>query len=643
MTNLSFLFCFRSVVEATVTYSKDSVVDLNEINRIINSRIDENRIREREIIRVKESSGGNLLWLLILFFILLIIAAIILIICCLCRPCPLYSYVLYKKRKTTPVIDKVEKIHIIGSGAGRESKSVQVAEWFGRKEAWTPEHGVVDTEAESLRRHEMDRGSDRSGNRRPAQRQSQMQQDLPRDQYYIREGNTEILRLITRGGEQQRPVTLVAEPNYMTDSGKDILMRRFIDQQHTELGRSQVLLPNAVNRLQTEHEMLEASLKEQNALLRQILLERERDLRLETQSLPAGTQTDQDAGTQTEPQYLRPPRRKVRSDNDQSDVSEDDEISIIKARAKRRNGHKSFRRKIKTPIQEEVELEIIEKPIKKAHPEKGTKFKHTKTSELRQKRAASETRSSQSRSSKSGLRKEVLREISASLEHSDDSANEEYYYTKRRESHEVFSDDSLEISPRSDKTTDSSKQRYHSESDLRIISSPSQPHTQIRKKALSQSTTDLSNTEPKDKKTKPTKGNKQKTSRYMEWYTKNSKSKSSESATHADKDVRAKEIKTEVRPVGSRLLKDTVSSTKKKVENRKKGAGPEHPLLQHSEHRYEAQYPSAQGQQQRRPEEDADSGIALARPPIAQKKSVFTIAYDDMHTSQLRPDSIVSP
>lgn len=122
-------------------------------------------------------------------------------------------------------------------------------------------------------------------------------------------------------------------------------------------------------RAQSEHELLEASLRQQNALLRQILLDRERDLRLETQSLPAGTQTDQDAGTQTEPQYLRPPRREVRSDHDQSDYSdEDDEIAIIKARAKRRNGRKGhIRRKIKTPIQEEVELEIVEKPQSEKH------------------------------------------------------------------------------------------------------------------------------------------------------------------------------------------------------------------------------------------------------------------------------------
>lgn len=43
-----------------------------------------------------------------------------------------------------------------------------------------------------------------------------------------------------------------------------------------------------MNKLQTDQEFLEASLRQQNALLRQLILDRERDLRLETQSLPAG-------------------------------------------------------------------------------------------------------------------------------------------------------------------------------------------------------------------------------------------------------------------------------------------------------------------------------------------------------------------
>ncbi|XP_074033312.1 cadherin 86C [Leptinotarsa decemlineata] len=639
----------RSVVEASVTFSKDSVVDLNEINKIIVSKNEQNQVKEKEIIRIKESSSGSLLWLLILFFILLIIAALALILCCLCRQCPLYHYFYYKKRKESPVIEKIEKIKIIGSGQGRESKSVQVAEWFGRKEAWSPEQ--VDNEAESLRRHEMERGSDRGAGKRSLNRQSQVQAEPFRDQFYTREGNADILRLITRGGESQIPVTLVADQTYMADSGKDILMRRFMEHQQTEAARSQMNLPNSVNRLQTEHELLEASLRQQNALLRQILLERERDLRLETQSLPAGTQTDKNAGTQTEPEYLRPPRRKVRSDNDQSEASdEEDEIAAIKASTRRRHPQKShIRRKIKTPIQEEVELEITESP----KIEKKAKYKQTKTSELRQKRASSETRSSQSRSSKSGLRKEVLEEISASLEQSDESESEERYYQKR----DVFSDDSLEISPRSEKTSsNSTKQRYHSESDLRLISAQSEKRlfqSKSKAKLKSRSQLDLSKASSEKKQSKP--GGKVRGSRYMEWYnkkpvvervtTKKSTGTKKKEKPNEKDDSKSTDAKpTGVKPaVSSRLLMDTESSARKKVETKKTALGPEHPLVQHSERRFEVQYPPVQDQQVRRPEEDNDSGIALTRPPMAQKKSVFTIAYDDMHTNQLRTDSITSP
>lgn len=138
-------------------------------------------IKEREETKIQQSSSGYLLWLLILFIVLAILAAIILILCCICRPCPLY---IPPKRRKVGSGDMVEKLVVtgiclfvnpvvdyhntfLGSGHGRESKSVQVAEWFGRKEAWSAEKEpvavMVDAETESLRRHEMERGSDRGG------------------------------------------------------------------------------------------------------------------------------------------------------------------------------------------------------------------------------------------------------------------------------------------------------------------------------------------------------------------------------------------------------------------------------------------------------------------------------------------------
>lgn len=621
------------MVEATVSYSsKDAIVDVNRIQQILDRDYKQQKTEVSNVQTVHKTdssdttavkeAASSLWWLLLLLILLLLLLAAILVICCICKPCPLY--VPPKKRKVAS--SEATKLVVNGAGQGRDSKSVQVAEWFGRREAWSPEAVAVqvDGEAESLRKHEMERGSER-GAKRTLQRQQNIVHEVPRDHLYIRDGNAEILRLVTRGGEQQRPITLVADHPYLADSGKDILMRRFIEQQQNEASRAQALLPNAINKLQAEHELLETSLRQQNALLRQILVEREREMRLETQSLPAGTQTDQDAGTQTEPRYLRPSKRRVRSDNDASDIS-DDEAADIRARSRRRYGKRGVkivsRRQIKTPILEESEsnVESLEKQQKGTSTESSGKleFKHTRTSLMRQKKTSDE--SNQSARSSRSLRREVLREISDSLAQSDESnsENENYARRRRRKRREVeeMSDDSLEddYTPRS---LDSYRlHKYHSESDLRKTSSKSK----ASRSAKSQSHTDL----------RKVKGKAKRVSRYMDWYYKaqdSAKAKREEAKKLAEATKEAPKV-----AISQRLLADTESSARKKVAPKNK-VGPEHPLLQHSEHRFEAQYPI------RRQEEDDDSGIVLTKPPIAQKKSVFTIAYDDMHTSQLRPES----
>lgn len=159
--------------------------------------------------------------------------------------------------------------------------------------------------------------------------------------------------------------------------------------------------------------------------------------------------------------------------------------------------------------------------------------------------------------------------------------------------------------------------------------------------------------------------------RYMEWYTKKQKPGNEKPEKPPDKGKTEVVLDPEkiVKPMAeSRLFKETVSSSGKKVDSVKKSnLGPEHPLLQHSEHRYffnffnmnyleqlfmksehcdectvisyrrfECQFPK------KRPEEDADSGIVLTKPEMALKKSIFTIAYNDVHTKQLRPDSSVN-
>ncbi|PSN44130.1 hypothetical protein C0J52_13840 [Blattella germanica] len=260
-----------------------------------------------------------------------------------------------------------------------------------------------DHDTDSMRRHEVERGSDlgrgaeyrrgdvnreldgedreyhfvlHRGNPQRNARADGEEEDSPdigttipsrREQFYIRDGNAEILRLVTRGrtGDeqefvhvepqpQQRPMTLVP-PRQQTvriENGKEILMQRFMEDQRNSTGQE-----TETNR---EHESQETallnSLQQQDLLVRRLLEEETRlnntllltealvaqrqheqfvanaGEQIETQSLPGqtsmATQTDVDSSTQTEPMHLmRPPRRRARSDNDDSYTEEEEKDS----------------------------------------------------------------------------------------------------------------------------------------------------------------------------------------------------------------------------------------------------------------------------------------------------------------------------
>lgn len=368
---------------------------------------------------------------------------------------------------------------------------------------------------DSMRRHEIDRGSE--AEYRSSFKRKMAQEDVlltNRDQYFIKDGNAEILRLITRGknDEENIYVNIPPQPQYIMveNGGKEILMKRFIDDQsngkqivrehyqivpsgqanlaksdmgiaaapHVSeiyLNKSQAgsaiysqLDPNSdvkiihTNNAQAgapaESDMqhayssqslvqqeLENSLKQQNALLRQILLEKEKlqekyhqqETALETQSLPGhataiATQTDCEAGTQTDRAPARD-RRRARSENDDS-MTEDDEyiqysppnspqgvywIKRKKPRRRYKNADKSGRRvvmvddikrKIRTPIKEENEDNSAQTPPKR-HSE-------TKTSILRRLKNQQSSNLDHSRSHvrSAGLKKDILMEISDSFD-----------------------------------------------------------------------------------------------------------------------------------------------------------------------------------------------------------------------------------
>lgn len=60
------------------------------------------------------------------------------------------------------------------------------------------------SEIDSLRRHELERGSDRNGNLNSRQ---------VREQHFYRDGNAEVLRLVTRGEIEDHGVSLVVTVN----------------------------------------------------------------------------------------------------------------------------------------------------------------------------------------------------------------------------------------------------------------------------------------------------------------------------------------------------------------------------------------------------------------------------------------------
>lgn len=409
-----------------------------------------------------------------------------------------------------------------------------------RSKNYDAENRQIDDD--SMRRHEIDRGSDIDLN--VTQNSLKNKREL-----FIKDGNVEILQLMTRDKTRDGP-TLDDDNIYVNvpmktsnnlshpqllmvdNTGKEILMRRFIEEQPdgkqiirehyhivpgatyiqsmpNEIQQGSTLKgdtfpfgksgPNSIVYSQTEPEVkvihtqsvqgvegasqlqpaisnqsitqeLEHSLKQQNALLRQILMEKEKlesrysqhEVVLETQSLPGqsmaiGTQTDCDAGTQTEPaenyverttvssqaQVGGTTRRRARSENDDS-MSEDDYKYVRfsppnspegvywikrrrpKKRSRLRDGSQPRRRivmveevkrKIRTPIKEEEE--VYEK--KRVPPKKP--LRETKTSILRKQLSDESRRTDQTepkefkvRHKSEPLSREVLMEISDSLD-----------------------------------------------------------------------------------------------------------------------------------------------------------------------------------------------------------------------------------
>lgn len=431
---------------------------------------------------------------------------------------------------------------------------------------------------DSMRRHEIDRGSDIDYNTARSSLKNKRE-------FFIKDGNVEILQLMTRDKARDAGAvggvasvadddniyvnvplksTNLSHPQLLMvdNSGKEILMRRFIEEQPdgkqiirehyqivpgatyiqsmpNEIQQNSTLKgdtfplgksgPNSIVYSQTEPEVkvihtqpaqgaistlqvdgfsnqmqpatsnqsltqeLENSLKQQNELLRQILMEKEKietryvqhEVALETQSLPGqsmaiATQTECEAGTQTEIDegFLqqtsvgtqgRTGRRRARSENDDSGSEEDDYeyirlsspnspegvVYCIKRRKPRRRGKyrsgshprkrivmvEEIKRKIRTPIKEEEDEEYYKarkrptpkKPPRNQGETKASILRRLKTEEKQQKVSSPNHR-------KESLSRDVLMEISDSLDETYDIKDNQKRRKIRVEQLEYYDD-----------------------------------------------------------------------------------------------------------------------------------------------------------------------------------------------------------
>ncbi|XP_045529301.1 cadherin-86C isoform X2 [Pieris brassicae] len=837
-----------------------------------------------------------LFWLLILLAVLVALVLLLLICCCICEGCPLYM-----PPRDGPKIIYTKEMQLQQAFANKHKEYIEDLE-NGYDRIATLHHRK-EQDNDSIRRHEIDRGSDagiavksegikntedKDENRSKVEYHDKVNAptSLARDQYFIRDGNTEILRLVTRGHNeeeryvnlpvhQQRPVTLIPQTQYVVvDNGKELLMERFIREQGEEakhirermnsklvtdlddisIGKAgqgnaqnqydgsklqdynnlQPEVPGTVplkaeylqsalldiqNKSTINQELLETSLRKQNELLHQILVEREKMLqnqetasqvesKLETQSLPGhsvmATQTECHIGTQTEPQVFNDIKRKSRSDNDsysedESQISAKDDNrkptwlkrKKSKKKIKYKDPRRSMRtydvkRKIKTPILEESEASPS------LDSEKHVKISKTNEREEHTRHFGDVTKSTVITSKnetmcstkiklgdldrKEKLRKEILLEISDSL---DEKVN--VHQKKKLRDRDISPINKISGSLALDHGSSRGGQSVSSSTGKNLknplttdSSTETRDDNNYGKLTKDFEIKDESSSSKKDEsKSYKSEESKQGTDakaslkslpRYMQWYSKKpaaATSKSSVEKVVPDKPKRPSKTKAEVATnqekfgrYGKIMPKDQTETEVKKNFKEKESEfihprilkegkvtpvpeGPlpdAHPLLQHSEHRYERQYEnqnplchiqpthipkylrtdskapalprrhSVEQQpiyvnqdevrnkdKQEIPEsalthsisistsydkerkgsevhvskiniggessvnkihtkiDDNDSGIAMTtlaqqtgnikRLPITEKKSVFTIAYDDVQTKQLRPDS----
>lgn len=655
-----------------------------------------------------------------------------------------------------------------------------------------------DPDGESIRRHEFDRGSD-IGRLRRSENQATIR---PRDQMFIRDGNAEILRLVTRGRIEEeeprlnqpdtRPYTVVEGVENVTkqdEEGKDIIMQRFIedqkkstengkgskketaeendaDEKKIESGSDHLLqrLMDAPQRNLSTGDVNRLTTLQRDLLLTRFLVEEQRrhfsnvQAHDDTQSLPGmvtvtttmATQTDVNRGTQTEMLYkMRPPRRKAKSDLDDSgesdtETSYDAHGKLIRKYKKNRRrtnrnhdvperGRSLSRCEIKTPILEENESPL-ENVIDYSQPHysKGISnqsgFAATKSSMLRlqmtRKKLHAESTSEQTSSpprnrsdnTRSGLVGTNRRSVS---EQNLPLASTSHAISAMRDIERRTRAQSLQATPiaqrkdfnmvqqrtRHAKHGVNFEEEYNSEDEYNrdiydrsksslstrnASTSPIQTYSRRRSSSAEKVSSDSKKNSP-GKITKSTStstgtnGDGRKTpkqSRYMEWYKK--KKEDRERKKSEEKDMEKSEAMKPIKPLTRRVSRKDTPTPKGPVVETKKSNKPteikstqrevtknQNTAKQSAVKVLEEGIRGNANDEKTLPErrekvnelkdenkprlfdDDRDSGIAMLAPGsqkmkrknqnLMEKKSVFTIAYDDMATKQLRLHSATPP
>ncbi|KAK9506580.1 hypothetical protein O3M35_008483 [Rhynocoris fuscipes] len=443
----------KSIVTATILYNNGAIVDLGKVqkhlveNRTVVKVTSTNQVDDT--VKVYRSETRALFWILLILILLIALIILLLLLCCFCECCPFYAFFSRLVRKKSAV-QAVNTINYMENAGGKENKSVQ-AEWTSRRrEAWSADHpkhqwsfsrrdsgrrlilvpnerqhapNIIFTREvifyvgslERIPRNDNLILEDVDGTEYRVLDPSRLSRPPTRDERFIREGNAEILRLVTRGRDDNeqddeepnlnKPErSFIEEEKLEENDGKEDIMRRFIDESNSiknnedEETKNNELFKRVMN--MDEKEVTTADVNRLTMIQRDLLLtrflveERRRvtnhSLIDDTQSLPGvvtmATQTDSHAGTQTDKSFFT--KRKTKSDNDDSD-SEDNGLRRfkrgVKMRLKEERVVDAFQKRatsrceIKTPIIEEAEASVENLNS----PKPGGHVAPTKTSLLR--------------------------------------------------------------------------------------------------------------------------------------------------------------------------------------------------------------------------------------------------------------------